>query len=307
MVIRDNFNIELKDNTVIALGSFDGLHLGHLALINKTIELAKKSKAKSMVNTFVNHPISVIDSVNTPKLIMSNDTKAEVLEEIGIDIVNFMEFNEVFMNMEPKDYILNIIKHYKAVGFVVGFNHRFGSKNKGNIELLRQLKSEYGFELEVIEPVTYAEETISSTRIRREISKGNLNCVNKMLFKPFMLRGRITEGKKIGRTIGFPTANLEYDIRFVLPSAGVYYTGVKYNGKLYKGITSIGNNPTIEGVNKLTIETYILDFNENIYNKNIDLYFFIKMRDMIKFDSLKQLIEQLNKDKRFAIEQNIEI
>lgn len=308
MVINDNFNIKLNDKTFIALGSFDGLHLGHLALINKAIELAKINNVKSMVNTFVNHPLSIIDNTKVPKLIMSNETKIEILEDIGIDIINFMTFNENFKDMSPEDYILNLINHYNAIGFVVGFNHRFGSKNKGDVELLKELSIKYNFKLHIVEPVKYSDETISSTRIREKIASGNVECSNKMLFRAFMLSGKVVEGKKIGSTVlGFPTANLEYNDKFILPSQGVYYTGVKYKNKLYKGITSIGTNPTIEGINKLTIETYILDFDLNIYGETIELYFFNRIRDMIKFNSLGELIDQMEKDKNFAKEQNLEI
>jgi riboflavin kinase/FMN adenylyltransferase len=307
MVINDNFNIKLDYKTFIALGSFDGLHLGHLALINKAIELAKLNNVKSMVNTFVNHPLSFIDKTKSPKLIMSNEIKTEILDEIGIDIINFTTFDEHFMNMSPEDYILNLINHYNAIGFVVGFNHRFGSKNKGDIELLKELSVKYNFKLHIVEPVKYSDETISSTVIRENIASGNIECVNKMLFRPFMVQGKIIQGKKIGNTIGFPTANLEYDDKFVLPKEGVYYTQVKYNNILYKGITSIGTNPTIRGINKLTIETYILDFNASIYGENIELCFLKRIRGMIKFSSLQELTAQLESDKKFAREQNIEI
>ncbi|WP_026882287.1 bifunctional riboflavin kinase/FAD synthetase [Clostridium akagii] len=307
MVINDNFNIKLKDKTFIALGSFDGLHLGHLALINKVLELAKENNAKSMVNTFINHPLSIIDKSRIPKLIMSNETKANILTSLGIDIINFANFDSDFMKISPEDYILNLINHYNAIGFVVGFNHKFGHKNQGDINLLKRLSLEYNFKLYIVSPIKCDEEIISSTGIREKILSGNIEEANKMLLKPFMLEGKIIEGKKVGRTIGFPTANLEYHKDFALPKMGVYYTVVKYNNNLYKGITSIGKNPTIIGINKLTIETYILDFKSNIYNKNIELYFINRIRDMVKFNNLDDLKAQMERDKTFAKEQNIEI
>lgn len=307
MVINDNFNIKLNDKTFIALGSFDGLHLGHLALINKVLELAKLNNVKSMVNTFVNHPLTVIDKSKVPKLIMSNETKVKILSDLGIDIINFANFDLDFMRISPEDYILNLIKYYNAIGFVVGFNYRFGHNNEGNTELLKKLSSKYKFKLYIVNPIKCDEEIISSTGIRNKILLGNIEETNRMLLKPFMLEGKVMQGKKVGRTIGFPTANLEYNKDFAIPKMGVYYTIVKYNNTFYKGITSIGKNPTIVGVNKLTIETYLLDFDINIYNKNIELYFIKRIRDMIKFNNLQDLKFQIESDKNFAKEQKIEM
>lgn len=306
LAINDNFNVKLKDKTFIALGNFDGLHIGHLALIKKVLELSKENNVKSMVITFTNHPLSIIDKAREPKLIMDKNSKINLLSKMGIDIVNFATFDEKFMKISPKDYILNLMNYYNAVGFIVGFNHRFGYKNTGNNELLKKLSKQYGFELHVVEPVKYKGEPVSSTRIRKAINKGQIEDANKMLLKPFMLKGSVEHGKMIGRTIGFPTANLKYDKKIILPKIGIYYTIVEYNNKLYRGITNIGTNPTV-GVNDITIETYILDFNKNIYDENISVYFINRIRDEIKFDSLEQLKEQLESDKKFALGKNIEI
>lgn len=307
IVLHDNFKTKLNDNTFIALGSFDGLHKGHLTLINKVLELSKSNgNAKSMVNTFGNHPLTIVNSSKVPKLIMDNDTKAEILNELGIDIVNFALFNEELMKMSPEDFILNMIKCYNAIGIVVGFNYKFGHKNIGDIKLLEKLSEKYNFKLYIINPIEYNETVISSTRIRNTISNGKIEDANNMLLKPYMLKGKVIEGKKLGRTIGFPTANLDYNKDFAIPKKGVYYTLVKYEGKIYKGITNVGTNPTV-GINKLTIETYILDFSDDIYDKNIRIYFISKIRDEQKFNSLTELKYQLEKDKNFAKMRNIEI
>ena len=307
IVLHDNFKTKLKDNTFIALGSFDGLHKGHLTLINKVLELSKlNGNVKSMVNTFANHPLTIVDSSKVPKLIMDNDTKAEILNELGIDIVNFALFNEELMKMSPEDFILNMIKHYNAIGIVVGFNYRFGHKNLGDIALLKKLSEKYSFKLYIINPIEYNESVISSTRIRNTIANGKIEDANNMLLKPYMLKGKVVEGKKLGRTIGFPTANLEYNKDFIIPKNGVYYTLVKYREKTYKGITNIGTNPTV-GINELTIETYILNFKDDIYGKIIKIYFINKIRDEQKFNSLIELKHQLEKDKNFAEMRNIEI
>ncbi|WP_315067442.1 bifunctional riboflavin kinase/FAD synthetase [uncultured Clostridium sp.] len=300
MIIIDK---ELQDvqnsNNYIALGSFDGLHVGHLSLIYKVVEVAKKNSGKSMVFTFKNHPRTFINKENAPKLLMSNERKIELLENNKVDIVCFKEFNDEFMQIAPKEFIEYLIFTYNAKGFVVGFNFKFGYKNLGDVELLRELQNEYGYELCVMEPCTYKNEVISSTRIRKALESGEVSDAYEMLSIPYRLSGEVVHGRKIGRTIGFPTANLKYDEKFVLPKIGVYYTNIKVNNNIYKGITSVGKNPTVEG-KSLTVETYILDFNEDIYGKEIEVYFIRKIRDEKKFNGLKELKEQLEKDKSFA-------
>lgn len=308
IILEDNFRAELEYETYIALGSFDGLHLGHIGLINKTLELSKKNNVPSMVYTFKNHPLSVINKEKVPRLLMDNETKLRVLDNLGIDIVNLVNFDVEYMKISPEAFITNLVKHYNLKGLIVGFNYRFGYKNSGNIDLLKEYSIKLNFELYVVEPVTFENQVISSSRIRNLISDGNVQEANKMLMLPYMLKGEVIRGKQLGRTLGFPTANLKYDSSFQLPATGVYYTFVEFDGKIYKGITSVGFNPTIEPVgNNITIETYILDFDKHIYGENIELYFISRMRNEIKFNSLEALTEQLKKDKEYAEKQNLEI
>ncbi|MCY6372521.1 bifunctional riboflavin kinase/FAD synthetase [Clostridium ganghwense] len=302
IIYEDNFNIKLKEKTYIALGSFDGLHLGHMSLINKTIELAKKNKCKSMVFTFKNHPLTIINKEMVPKLVVNNDTKSKLLKNIGIDIVNYADFNGNFMRIPPEDFILNMIECYNAQGIIVGFNYRFGYKNLGDVELLEKLSTKFGFEVYIIKPVELNGEIISSSKIRHLISEGDIERANDFLTRPFMLEGEVIKGKQLGRKLHFPTVNLDYNKKFVLPRGGVYYTIVEYNGNEYKGITNIGYNPTVKD-NKLSIETHILDFNKDIYGQSIKLFFLKRIRDEKRFNSLKELSDQLAKDKYYAKEQ----
>lgn len=304
MIVKDTDlkHIQTSDN-YIALGSFDGLHLGHLSLIHKVREEAEKHGGKSIVYTFKNHPRAVLNKEKGPKLLMNNDEKAEILEEYGIDMLYFQEFDSEFMKMTPKEFIEFLINRFNAKGLVVGFNYKFGYKNMGDTHLLKELQKEYGFELFVMEPCNYEGEVISSTRIRNSIENGDVYEAYEMLSHPLRLSGEVMHGRKIGRTIGFPTANLNYDKKFILPGIGVYYTNVKVNNNIYKGITSVGNNPTVEGKD-LTIETYILDFNEDIYGENIELFFIKKIRNEKKFSGIDQLKNQLKKDKSFAFNEN---
>ena len=302
--MNEKLNRFLEEGTYsyVALGSFDGLHSGHLSLVNKIIELANENKGRSIVYTFKNHPRTLIKGTTPPKLLMDNESKEEILEALGVDLIYFEEFNEEYMKLTPERFIKYLCEKFKVKGIVVGFNYRFGYKNIGNIEMLKELSTKYGYELYVMEPCNYENEVISSTRIRNELFNGNVDKAMKMLNRPYIIKGKVVHGKKLGRTIGFPTANLDYSKEILIPSKGVYYTNVEWQGKIYKGITSVGNNPTVNG-NKLTIETYILDFNNDLYGHNIKVYFIKKIRDEKKFNSIDDLVIQLKKDKNYALEE----
>lgn len=305
-IIRDNFTKIINVPTVIILGSFDGIHVGHRALIEGAKNLAEEIKAnlkindvKIMVCTFKNHPLSVINKDICPKLIMSNKEKAELFEELGVDILNFMEFNREFMEIPPSDFIKNLREYYNAHGIVVGFNYRFGYKNLGDVELLHKCSLEFGYKLKVVEPVTLDGEVASSSVIRHNLQEGNVERANVLLKRPYMLKGRVIEGRQLGRTINFPTVNLNYNKKYLVPKGGVYGTIVEYKKSFYKGITNIGFNPTVDG-KKLSIETHILNFNENIYKKDIKIYFLEKIRDEKKFLTFDDLKNQLIKDKAYV-------
>lgn len=306
MMIVDNFTENLNYHTYIALGSFDGLHLGHMSLINKVMEEAKINNAKSMVYTFKNHPLTVVNKSIAPKLIMDNKTKLNLLSKVGVDITCLVEFNEEFMKINPEEFIKDLCERFNAKGLVVGFNYRFGYKNAGDTELLKSLSAKYGFELIIMDAKGMNGDIISSSKIRNYISEGNLLEANSMLLQPFMLRGIIISGKKLGKKLGYPTANLKVDEEYLIPGIGVYYTNVVYNNKVYRGITSIGFNPTVNGKN-LTIETYILGFNKDIYGEEIELYFIEKTREEIHFSDLQGLIDQLKKDENLAKNKKIYI
>ena len=302
--MNEKLNRFLEEGTYsyVALGSFDGLHSGHLSLVNKIIELANENKGRSIVYTFKNHPRTLIKGATPPKLLMDNESKEEILEALGVDLIYFEEFNEEYMKLTPEGFIKYLCEKFKVKGIVVGFNYRFGYKNIGNIEMLKELSTKYGYELYVMEPCNYENEVISSTRIRDELLNGNVDKAMKMLNRPYIIKGKVVYGKKLVRTIGFPTANLDYSKEALIPRKGVYYTNVQWQGKIYKGITSVGNNPTVNG-DKLTIETYILDFNNDLYGHNIKVYFIKKIRDEKKFNSIDDLVIQLKKDKDYALEE----
>lgn len=285
--------------TYLALGSFDGLHIGHITLIREIVKLAKDNNGKSMVYSFKNHPLSFIAKEKAPKLLMNNETKIKILKEENVDVIELVDFDENLMKNTPRDFIKNIVSRYNIKGIVVGFNYRFGFKNEGDTELLRKLSKEFNFNLKVMPPCLFSHEIVSSTNIRTLISDGKIFEANQLLPEPYSLYGIVIKGRQIGRTIGFPTANLQYDESYIKPAVGIYYTNVEYNKKIYKGITNVGYNPTVNG-NNLSIETYILNFNEDIYGKHIKVFFLEKIRDEHRFNSVEELKAQLVKDKNYA-------
>lgn len=299
ILVDEKFNDEFNKDVYVALGSFDGLHKGHLTLIDKVVELSKNNDGLSMVYTFRNHPLEVIDESKAPKIIMDNEEKLEVLSKKGIDVACFIEFNKRFMTIEPEAFIKEIIDKFNVKGIIIGFNYKFGFKNKGDITLLEKLSEKLGFELYVMNALKENGKVISSTLIRELIRGGLINEANKLLTRFYSIKGKVIHGKQLGRTIGFPTANLNITENTVLPAMGVYYTNVEIDGKIYKGITNVGNNPTVNG-NNITVETNILDFFDDIYDKEIRVYFIEKIRNQEKFDSLEVLKGQLENDKNFA-------
>lgn len=307
IVLKDNFKTKLNMDTIIALGSFDGIHLGHISLIKECIEQAKINGCRSMIYTFENHPLSIINKELTPKLLMSNKEKIRVLDKYGVEVICLAHFDKEYMKISPEGFVENLIKNYNAKGIVVGFNNRFGYKNLGDNELLRRMSEQLNFKLWIKDAVKDKDEIISSSKIRNIISEeGDIEKGNKLLNRNFMLDGKVIKGKQLGRKLGFPTVNLDYNKDFVIPRGGVYYTAVEYKSELYKGITNIGYNPTVND-EKLGIETHMFNFDKEIYGEYIRVYFIKRIRDEKKFSSLEGLIEQLRNDKIYAEKQNLEI
>lgn len=306
IIIENNFIENIDYSTYIALGSFDGIHLGHLELINHTINLSKQYNSKSMIVTFKKHPLSVINNDFTPKLLSSNEMKSHILANLGIDILNFVDFNEKFMNMTPENFVEKLYEYFNPKGIIVGFNYRFGYKNLGDTELLQELCNKMNITLHIIKPVVLDNDTVSSSRIRRLISDGKIENANIMLTRPYLLQGDVVKGNQLGRKLKFPTINLDYNKNLLVPRGGVYYTAVNIKNKIYKGITNIGYNPTVHN-NKLSIETHLLDFNENVYGEKVKIYFFERIRDEKKFSSLDELATQIGKDKQYATEKTLNI
>ena len=286
---------ETRFNTAIALGNFDGIHIGHQELINIMISKAKDLGIKSSLLLFKNHTKSIIDK-NKPNIITNNEQKFKICEELGIDIVYLLDFDDSLMKLSGEEFIKNIIMD-KMNGklLVVGFDYKFGYKASGDSKYLLELGEKYNIDVIVLDPVYENNEIISSSIIRKLITFGNMDEVTKMLGRPYSILGKVVTGKNRGNKLGFPTANMEPVDSYAIPKNGVYHTNTIIDNKKYLSATNIGYNPTFDE-DILKIETYILDFSGNIYGKTIEVEFIDFLRDDIKFQSQEELIRQMNLD-----------
>jgi len=282
--------------TAVALGNFDGLHLGHQKLITTMKNLANKRKLVSTVFTFNNNISTRFKTKSDYNILLSNEKKFELLDEMGIEILYSIDFNEEIKQMSPVDFIKEIIiDKLSAEIIVVGFNFRFGYKAEGNVEYLKKMGSKLGFDVIEINPIMKDNNIISSTFIRNLLKEGKINKANEMLGKPYCITGKVVEGKGRGKKLGFATANIQLDTDFLIPKHGVYKTVTTIDNSLYESVTNVGRNPTFDDI-QFSIETHLLDFNDNIYGKNIEIQFIDFLREEIKFNNLSELIEQMNKD-----------
>lgn len=298
MKIYDNLS-ELKElkGSVVTIGNFDGLHIGHQSLIDKSNEIARKKNLTSVLLTFRNHPLNFIMNKDLKRL-MTVERKYEVSKYFGIDKFVSIDFTQEICNLNPINFVKKIIiEAFNGKEVVVGHDFRFGKARKGDITLLRKYSKEFGFNLHVIDPVIMDEKRISSTLIRELLDCGHVKKASKFLGRDYEIVGKVVHGKKLGRKLGYPTLNLEVDKEILIPKSGVYYTNAKINDKIFKSATNIGFNPTIEG-DKFSIETFVLDFDEEIYGEQIYLYFKDRLRDEKKFDSLEELKNQMDEDIR---------
>ena len=295
----DNFNID-NYPTGVALGNFDGVHIAHQTLIVNLVNICRENNFKSIIYTFKDHPRRITTENGAPKKIVSNLQKFKILSEMGIDYLVFIDFDEHQRTIEPDQFIKSIlIDKLKMAHAVVGFDYRFGYQAKGDIVLLKELSRKFPYNTTIIDQVKIQDESISSTGIRKLIYSGNINKANLFLGRQYSIMGEVIEGKGLGKKFGFPTANISIGKDIVLPKPGVYFTKCIYSRKIYHSITSVGFNPTI-GTNPVSVETHIFDFNEDIYGQNIEVLFYHRHRDEIKFQSVEKLIAQVNSDINFT-------
>jgi len=292
-----DFHIEQNVPTSVTLGNFDGLHLGHRALINLTKQFAEEEGLKSIVFTFLPHPRFFFGKDGNFALVMAPSEKKFAMEQMGVDAYIEYPFTKEFAAMSPTDFANDLIfDQLKCKVLIVGENYHFGYKQGGNYEMLRQIGEKRGVKVIAVPAVFYEGERVSSSRIRQCLVDKNLEEANRMLVTPYFILGEVAQGKKLGRTIGFPTTNIDAHPMKLFPPNGVYATLTLYDGKFYYGMTNIGKNPTVNGTHKI-VETHIFDFSQKIYGETLQTYCFHWIRSEVKFSNVEALQQQLAKDK----------
>lgn len=293
----DNYE-EKRYETAVALGNFDGIHIGHRYLIQSMVEKAKERDLKSSVLLFKNHTKDILESNKDFKvnIITSNDQKFKILQDLGVEIVYIMNFNKSIMKLTGKEFVEKIIigkLNSKLV--TVGFDYKFGYKATGDSHYLKKLGLEKGFLVNIINPIYSEEDIVSSTAIRELIKSGNIERTSKFLGRHYAIEGVVIGGKNRGTKLGYPTANIKLNHNYILPKPGVYKTNTFLNNRKYLSITNIGYNPTFKD-NELKIETHILNFSDDIYGEVIEVEFIDFIREDIKFNTVEELINQIKMD-----------
>lgn len=295
-------NLPIKNtfrNAVLTLGTFDGVHVGHRKIIERMKEIARNVGGETVLLSFYPHPRHVLHThQSTLKILSTIDEKIQLLQETGLDNLVVIPFNPAFAATEPEYFVRDFLSEkFNLNTLVIGYDHRFGKDRKGDFVLLSQLKDKYGFRLEQIDAQEADEITVSSTFIRKALIEGDLKTANDLLGRPYLLKGKVVEGLKIGRTIGFPTANIEVaDANKLIPANGVYVVSVVIKGKKYFGMSNIGSNPTILEKG-FSIEVNIFNFVDSIYGEEIEVNFIKRFRNEEKFTNLEELKAQLANDK----------
>tara|TARA_B110001452_G_C15220186_1_gene422987 strand:+ start:800 stop:1732 length:933 start_codon:yes stop_codon:yes gene_type:complete len=294
---------EFKGNTqsVITIGTFDGVHVGHRAIMQRLVAAAKEQGLVSAVLTFFPHPRMVLQKNSDIKLINTLSEKKQLLEDIGLDYFVVEPFTYEFSRLSALEYVRDIlVTQLKAKKIIIGYDHRFGRNRNADIQDLKKYGEQFGFEVEEISAQQLDEVSVSSTKIRKALAQGDIHTANTYLGYAFTIQGVVTKGKALGRTIGYPTANLHVPQTYkLIPKNGVYVVKALVNNTLTYGITSIGTNPTVGGTAK-SIETFFLDTSTDLYGKELQLQFLQHIREEATFKDLESLKQAIQKDEAFA-------
>ena len=286
------FNINniplIKDEISLCLGYFDGIHIGHIELIKK----AKESKYKSAILTF--NMLGVNFKRN--ELITSLADREKVLKELGLDYYFVLDFDESIMKLNPDEFIEKILHKLNVKEVVVGQDYTFAYKKSGNVDYLKNYENKF-YDIKVVDDILFNDKKISTTEIISFIKDGKIDIANNLLNRPYKILGKVNKGLSNGKKIDFPTANINLSDKYVLPKNGVYFTYTIVDNVRYKSMTNVGVHPTISKLDKMIVETHIFNFNDNLYDKEIEIEFILYLRDETKFASLNELKEQLKKDK----------
>ncbi|MEC7782124.1 MAG: bifunctional riboflavin kinase/FAD synthetase [Bacteroidota bacterium] len=287
--------------TVVTIGTFDGVHLGHRKIIDRLLASAQSNDLESVVLTFFPHPRMVLQKDTGIKLINSIDERIALLEASGLDHLIIHPFTKAFSRLTAEEFVKDIlVDQLKARKVIIGYDHRFGRNRNANIEDLKAFGTQYDFEVEEISKQDVDDVAVSSTKIRKALNEGDLTKANEYLGYPFMLNGIVSRGKGLGKKFNYPTANLKIEETYkLIPAKGVYVARASINGKEVYGMMSIGTNPTVGG-SDLTIETFFFDFEADLYDQHLQIELLTRIRDEKKFNSVDELIAAMQADERFS-------
>lgn len=291
---RNETQICIKEPTVVTLGKFDGLHMGHKFLFQYLLQF-KKEGLKTVLFTFDRPPGNEIDH-HLHQVLTTNPEKEYVFETCGIDYLIEYPFTHDVMEIEAEDFIVMLIEKLNIKAIVAGEDFRFGYQRKGDPELLKKLSLKYNFKVEIVKKMQYLGEDISSTFVRREILKANMELATTLLGYPYFIQEIVKSGNRLGRQMGIPTINILPPAEKLMPPNGVYISKVEIEDQTFMGISNIGIKPSVEGIHPITVETNIFNYNQDIYGKKVRVYFLSYLREEIKFESLEELKNQINLD-----------
>ena len=305
MIIINSLNeVKSFDKSVVTIGKFDGIHKGHEVLIEKTVDYSKQEQLTSVVFTFKNSPISYFSNIITREIITEVE-KMNKLKLLGVDVVIDIPFNKDMAEISAQDFVKQIlVDKLGAKKLIIGHDFAFARKREGTPPILKILGKKYGFDVEVIEPVVINNIRVSSTHVKDLIYAGRVDEIKNYLGRNYAIEGTVIHAKQLGRTLGFPTANLRLQENLIIPKRGIYATKVHIGNEVYVGATNIGYNPTVNG-EQMSVETNILQFNKDIYGKTIKLEFLERIRDEKKFKDLNELKLQLKMDTNYIYKKYI--
>lgn len=305
MIIINSLNeVKSFDKSVVTIGKFDGIHKGHEVLIEKTVNYSKQEQLTSVVFTFKNSPISYFSNIITREIITEVE-KMNKLKLLGVDVVIDIPFNKDMAEISAEDFVKQIlVDKLGAKKLIIGHDFAFARKREGTPPILKILGKKYGFDVEVIEPVVINDIRVSSTHVKDLIYAGRVDEIKNYLGRNYAIEGTVIHAKQLGRTLGFPTANLRLQENLIIPKRGIYATKVHIGNEVYVGATNIGYNPTVNG-EKMSVETNILQFDKDIYGKTIKLEFLERIRDEKKFKDLNELKLQLKMDTNYIYKKYI--
>lgn len=298
-IVKDIENWHFKGEGIVTIGTFDGVHFGHKKILNRLNEIKTDKNQKTIVFTFSPHPRSVLfPEQNDLQILTSDKEKIRLIDSLGIDVLIIYPFTKEFAQIEPLKFIKEILVEKLGLKkLVIGYDHKFGKDRKGDINTFKTQAPNFGFEVEEIPVQEINELNVSSTRIRKALFEGDVKLAKAYLGHSYVVNGEVIHGKKLGRTIGYPTANLLIkDKDKLIPKNGVYFVKVNVSGHFYYGMMNIGTNPTTDTDLKLKAEVNIFNFNEDIYGTEIEVSFLDRIRNEEKFESLQELINAIKKD-----------